>query len=88
MTDINMSAEEWLEYGYKKGFCGPPVCAMHDGLPASESEAWALDENDDPCIHVLRLYEDLDVKSSVEKEHSPSVWRASNRGWTTPQEAD
>jgi hypothetical protein len=31
-------------------------------------------------VHVIRLYEDLDQKAGVEENHSPSVWRASNRG--------
>ena len=85
MNETEMTAEQWLEYGYKRGFCGPPVCAMHDGVPASEGEAFLLDDNDDPCIHVLRLYEDEEMKTAVEKEHAPSVWRASNRGWTVPK---
>jgi hypothetical protein len=34
----------------------------------------------DPCIHILRLYEDKESKDAVECSHSPSVWRASNAG--------
>ena len=82
MPEHELTAEQWLEYGYKRGYCGPPVCVMHDGVPASEKEAWLLDDNEDPCIHILRLYEDEETKTEVEKEHSPSVWRANNRGWT------
>lgn len=85
MPEHEFTAEQWLEYGYKRGYCGPPVCVMHDGLPTSEGEAFLLDGDDDPCMHIIRLYEDLEMKAEVEKEHAPSVWRASNRGWTVPQ---
>ena len=30
--------DEWMTYGIKKGWCGPPVCYTHDGLPMSEQE--------------------------------------------------
>jgi hypothetical protein len=72
------SFDEWLRYGYNKGWCGPDVCYTHDGLPSTIEE-----ENDwesEPCIYIIRLYKDLNVKASVEKNHSPSVWRASNQG--------
>jgi hypothetical protein len=29
----------------------------------------------DPCIHIIRLYEDEDHAKAVEDAHSPSVWR-------------
>lgn len=72
--------EAWLEYGYRRGWCGPPVCDMHDGLPYSQEEADRWDSGDEPCIHILRLYASPEDKAQVESHHSPSVWRASNRG--------
>ena len=72
--------EDWLAYGYRQGWCGPPVCEMHDGLPTSEQEDAEWDDNGEICVHVVRLYESLEVKAQVEANHSPSVWRASNRG--------
>lgn len=69
---------EWMHYGYLKGWCGPPVCAIHDGIPMSEAE----DESEDEiCVHVIRLYEDEPNRIEVELNHSPSSWRASNMGW-------
>lgn len=68
--------EDWLAQGYAAGFVGPPVCSTHDGVPMTEDEY----EDDEPCVHILRLYEDAGVKAAVEAEHSPSQWRASNRG--------
>lgn len=76
-----MTFEEWLEYGFNQGWCGPEVCETHDGLPISEAESAEFEEGD-PCIHIIRLYEDLDVKKAVEENHSASVWRATNRGYT------
>lgn len=75
-----MNFEEWLEYGWKQGWCGAPVCSTHDGTPttAAEDEEWF--EGGDPCLHVIRLYEDEEQKRDVEENHSPSRWRASNRG--------
>jgi len=65
---------EWMRQGIEAGFCGPPVCSTHDGIPTTvfEDEDFA---DGDPCIHVVRLYEDDSVKDAVESNHSPSVWR-------------
>jgi len=38
-----------------------------------------LREGYDPCVHVIRLYENDEIKQAVEANHSPSLWRASNR---------
>jgi hypothetical protein len=69
-----MNFNEWLKTGMNNGWCGPAVCYTHDGLPMSEAE---LDEyyEGDPCIHVIRLYEDNAHRDAVEAAHSPSVWR-------------
>lgn len=75
-----MDFEQWLQYGIEQGWCGPPICETHDGLPMTLEEETAFDSGEDPCIHVIRMYEDLDVKAGVEDNHSASVWRASNRG--------
>lgn len=78
---IHMDMDEWLEYGYKNGYCSPPVCYVHDGLPTSIFEDSELQEGE-PCLHLLRLYEDEDHERAIEANHSPSVWRASNLGWS------
>ena len=69
--------DEWMTYGIKKGWCGPPVCHTHDGLPMSEQEDVEFGEGQDPCIHVVRMYDDIDMKKEVENDHSPSQWRNS-----------
>lgn len=62
------------------GWCGPAVCYMHDGLPTSEPEDAFMSEGDDVCVHIIRLYEDSEHKKAIEANHSPSTWRATNRG--------
>lgn len=77
---LKMDFETWLKVGYESGWCGAPVCYTHDGLPTSEAEDSVWVEGDDPCLHIIRLYEDEQQKRDVEDNHSPSQWRASNRG--------
>lgn len=72
--------DEWLQEGLSLGFCGPAVCYTHDGLPTTVAEDEEFEEGD-PCIHVLRLYEDNATKIGVETNHAPSVWRATNSGY-------
>jgi hypothetical protein len=74
--------DEWLQQGLSNGFCGPAICYPHDGLPLSEQEDGAYDAGDDPCIHIIRLYEDKETKKAVEENHSPSIWRATNSNFT------
>ena len=70
-----MTPDEWLRIGVQNGWCSPPVCATHDGVPSTEKEDTDFDEGDDPCVFVIRVYEDDEVKAMVEKNHPPSVWR-------------
>lgn len=69
--------DEWMSYGIEKGWCGPPVCSTHDGLPMSEQEDAEFGEGQDPCIHVVRMYDDVEIKKEIESNHSPSQWRNS-----------
>jgi hypothetical protein len=75
-----MDFDEWVRFGFDQGWVGPAVCQTHDGIPMSEAESDEFNFGD-PCIHILRLYEDAEQKAAVEAEHAPSVWRASNQGW-------
>ena len=74
-----MDFEEWLRIGIEEGWAGPAVCFTHDGLPTTEAEDREFDEGD-PCIHIVRLYDGEEHKHDIEQNHSPSVWRATNRG--------
>lgn len=71
---MDLGFDEWMQYGIKKGWCGPPVCYTHDGLPMADEEM-SSDDIDDFCIHIVRMYEDDQIKRQVEENHSPSTWR-------------
>ena len=73
-NQMNITYHEWLEAGLNAGWCGPAVCITHDGLPTTSTEDEAFDM-EDPCVHIIRLYEDIATKKAVEANHSPSVWR-------------
>jgi hypothetical protein len=75
-----MTFQEWLQQGYDNGWCGPSVCYTHDGLPMSDLEFQEFEDGNDPCMHVIRLYEDVEQKTQIEENHSPSQWRAAGEG--------
>lgn len=76
MTESNsLSFDDWMRIGIERGWCGPAVCYTHDGLPTTESDDEEWDNGGDPCIHIIRLYEDEEHKKAVESNHSPSNWR-------------
>jgi len=69
-----MTFDEWVKLGVEKGWVGPILCSTHDGIPLTEDEDNDFDEGD-PCIWIMRAYEDPRHKAQVEAYHSPSVWR-------------
>lgn len=79
-----MTFEEWMTHGIKQGWCGPPVCHTHDGVPTTQQEDEDFDEAE-PCVHIIRLYESLEQRDEVEANHSPSQWR---NHYTTKEEAN
>lgn len=70
-----MTFDDWLAVGIRNGFCGPPVCATHDGVPSTAAEDAEFEDGFDPCVTVIRPYEDVGVRREVELNHSPSTWR-------------
>ena len=70
-----MDRTEWLEFGIREGFCSPPVCSTHDGIPTTpdEDEEWEL--GGDPCTHVIRPYVDDAERAAVEENFAPAKWR-------------
>lgn len=71
----SISFDAWIATGIARGWCGPPVCYTHDGLPTALEEDEEFDEGYDPCIHIVRMYESEQQKDAVENAHSPSQWR-------------
>lgn len=76
-----MDFDSWARIGYEAGWCSPPVCFIHDGVPMTASEDEQVTNGDDPCVHVVRLYESPDQKKGCEANHPPAVWRATNQDW-------
>ena len=76
-----MNFDEWIKMGYDLGYCTPPVCATHDGVPSTATEDEQWDQGDEACIHVVRVHNTLEEKKSVEANYSPAVWRATEFGW-------
>lgn len=71
--------DEWLEIGTGENWCGPAVCYTHDSFPMNEEEDNEFAEGGDPCMHMIRLYEDAEHKALIEESHSPSQWRKPNK---------
>ena len=76
-----MNFDEWIKIGYDLGYCTPPVCATHDGIPSTATEDEQWDQGDEACIHVVRVHNTIEEKKSVEANYSPAVWRATELGW-------
>ncbi len=76
-----MDFDTWAKVGYEAGWCSPPVCYSHDGVPMTATEIEELDAGEEPCLHVIRLYESMDQKKGCEAQNPAAVWRATNQGW-------
>lgn len=68
-----MDYQEWFSIGREQGFISPTICSTHDGIPMSDEEMNEFENGDDPCIHILRLYETKEKRDEVEK--NVPVWR-------------
>ena len=74
MNSEELTFEEWHKLGMEKGWVGPAICETHDGIPLTADEEDEFEEGD-PCIHILRLYDDDNTRLGVEYNHAPSTWR-------------
>jgi hypothetical protein len=81
-----LSFNDWISVGIASGWCGPVVCATHDGTPSSESEDAELIEGMDPCQHIIRVYEDNEMKAAVESYYQPYKWRRDPAEETDPRD--
>lgn len=52
-----MNMGEWLDYGIEKGFCSDTSCNTHDGVEGTDEENAAWEAGEDPCQHVVRLWD-------------------------------
>lgn len=52
-----MTIDEWLEIGITSKFCSNPECQTHEMVPMTPEERAEFEEGGDPCIPVVRLWE-------------------------------
>lgn len=81
MTDATPTFDEWLQQGYRNGFCSPPICPDHDGIPMTFAEEQIAETDGEICVNIVRLYQDDLERLAVERNHPPTIWRAKNLGW-------
>lgn len=67
--------EVWLEYGKAQGYCGPIICADHDGIPMTISEEEVIEEFGEVCIPIIRIYQDKPTAKGILANHAPTYWR-------------
>lgn len=65
----------WLSYGMEQGYCGPPICPDHDGIPLSVIEEEIVEEHGEICVPVIRIYQDKPTAKAIAANHAPTVWR-------------
>ena len=79
--NTKIDLDDWLKYGYKNGFCGPPICPIHDNLPLTAIEAEDIWDGGEPCIAIVRIYNSKEIKQLVENNHQASINRADDLDW-------
>ena len=50
--------EDWLQVGVVAGWISDTGCAMHHGLPMRDWEEYEIDQGNDPCMVVVRVWMD------------------------------
>lgn len=59
---------DWLALGIERHWCSDIVCDTHGGRPPLTAEEHAEFETGDPCVPIVRLYEQDD--RAVRDEHA------------------
>ena len=49
--------DEWLKFGYDKGWISDVFCNTHDGGPMTDEEEKQWEDGQDPCMFVVRVNE-------------------------------
>lgn len=74
-----MNREDWLRYGHDNGYCSPPLCCPHDGIPMTDIEV----EEPDECFTVVRIYKDDTQRTQILTDNTWLKVIANNYGWNT-----
>ena len=60
-----MDFETWLKHGKENDWCSSVICYTHTGPPTSLNEDTQFGDGFDPCIYIVRIYENEDQSASV-----------------------
>jgi len=55
MKMVNLTREQWIQFGVREGYCSAPFCDTHDGPPMADSENEVWDQGGDPCMVYIRV---------------------------------
>lgn len=53
--DQNISFDEWLKFGYDKGWTSDVFCDTHEGPPLTDEESEEWENGGDPCSFHVKL---------------------------------
>ena len=56
MTDKADGLALWIEIGQQSGYCSEGQCGIHEGPPVTESENELMEQGEDPCIPIMRIW--------------------------------
>lgn len=66
---MELSFDEWLNFGIKNNWISPISCATHDGVPSTEEEESSWEDGGDPCQFVVRIWNDGEAPSAFWQKH-------------------
>lgn len=54
---MDLSFDDWIKFGYDKGWISDVFCNTHDGPPILPEEEYEWNEGGDPCSFQVRVWE-------------------------------
>lgn len=63
---MELTFQQWIEYGIENEFCSNIFCNTHDGIPMAETEWVIFDEGQDPCQHAVRIGNEAEWESDAQ----------------------
>lgn len=51
--------DEWLDWGITQGWVTDVTCLVHGGAPVDPEEDKQFQDGEDPCVHIVRVSEDV-----------------------------
>lgn len=54
---MDLNFEDWIKFGYDKGWISDVFCNTHEGPPLSDEEAKEWEQGGDPCSFHVRVNE-------------------------------